>query len=183
MEWRVGRKVEVVPHNPDWPRQFQEESERIIIAFGSEIVIIHHFGSTSIPGIPAKPTIDMLVEVRDINRIDGYNEAMVQMGYEPKGEFGIAGRRFFRREVDSRRTHHVHIYQVDNPEIARHLNFRDYMRVHPAEAAAYGRLKEQLAQQFPDDMESYVAGKSDFVCEVERKAKVWRDGLVDDLRN
>lgn len=172
------RKVEVVPHNPDWPRQFQEEAQRIAAVLGNEIVIIHHFGSTSIPGIPAKPVIDILVEVRDIGRIDGYNEAMVQMGYEPKGEFGITGRRFFRKEIEGRRTHHVHIYQVGNPEIERHLNFRDYMRVHPTEAAAYGRLKEQLARQFPEDMESYVAGKTDFVCAVERKAKIWRDGQV-----
>ena len=179
----MGRKVEVVAHDPDWTRQFQQEAERMTAILGTEIVTIHHFGSTAIAGIPAKPIIDMLIEVRTIDKIDTFNDALARIGYKAMGEYGISGRRFFQREMNGRRTHHVHVYQVDNPEIERHLNFRDYMRVHPAEAAAYGRLKEQLAQQFPDDMESYVAGKSDFVCEVERKAKVWRVGLVNDLRN
>jgi GrpB-like predicted nucleotidyltransferase (UPF0157 family) len=175
LERRVRRKVEVVPHNPDWPRQFQREAERLAAVLGAEIITIHHFGSTAIAGIPAKPVIDMLIEVRDIEKIDTFNDALARMGYEAMGEFGISGRRFFRRQKDGRRTHHVHVYQVDNPEIARHLNFRDYMRVHPVEAAAYGRLKEQLARQFPEDMESYVEGKTDFVCRIERKAKLWRD--------
>ncbi|HEX6384018.1 MAG TPA: GrpB family protein [Anaerolineae bacterium] len=170
------RKVEVVPHSPDWPQQFRQEAERLAAVLKKEIVTIHHFGSTAIPDIPAKPTIDILVEVRDIGRIDDYNEAMIQMGYEPKGEYGITGRRFFRKEIEGQRTHHVHIYQVGNPEIERHLNFRDYMRVHPTEAAEYGLLKKQLAQRFPEDMESYVAGKTDFVRKTERKARLWRDG-------
>lgn len=176
----MNRRVEVVLHNPGWPGQFQEEAERLTAVLGTEIITIHHFGSTAIPGIPAKPVIDMLIEVRDIEKIDAFNEALARMGYEAMGEFGIRGRRFFRRQKDGRRTHHVHVYQVDNPEIARHLNFRDYMRVHPVEAAAYGRLKVQLAQRFPWNMESYVAGKGDFVCEIERKAKAWRDGLADE---
>lgn len=171
----MSGRVEVVPHNPDWPRQFQQEAGRLAAVLENEIITVHHFGSTAIPDIPAKPVIDILVEVCDIERIDGFNGSLAKMGYEAMGEFGINGRRFFRRHQDGRRTHHVHIYQVDNPEIARHLNFCDYMRAHPDEAAAYGRLKEQLARRFPEDMESYVAGKTDFVCAVERKAKAWRD--------
>ena len=171
------RKIEVVPYDPDWPNLFKIEADRIIAVFGPEVVAIHHVGSTAIPNICAKPIIDVLVEVQDIEKIDDFNEEMVRQGYRPQGEFGIPGRRFFIKGDDATRTHHIHMFQTGNPEIERHLSFRDYMIAHPEEAQAYSRLKEELSQRFPHDIEGYVAGKDGLIKEIDRKAKAWRESL------
>ena len=169
----MARVIEVVPHDPEWSDGFKQEVEALTEIFDHEIVAIHHIGSTAIPGILAKPIIDVLVEVRDIERIDAFNRQMRERGYLPKGEFGIAGRRFFIKGTEESRTHHIHIFQAGNPEFERHLAFRDYLRAHRDQAQAYSRLKAELARRFPRDADSYTAGKSDFVEEIERKAEAW----------
>lgn len=176
----MKRVIEVVPHDPRWSEQFEQEADELIAIFGEEIVAIHHIGSTSIPGIVAKPIIDVLVEVRDIERIDAFNEAMTARGYIPKGAFGIAGRRFFIKGSETERTHHIHVFErahAGSPQpstFERHIAFRDYLRAHPNEAQAYSRLKAELARRFPHDIDGYTAGKDDFIREIERKADVWK---------
>lgn len=145
------------------------------IVLGDEVVAIHHIGSTAIPNTWAKPIIDILVEVHDIERIDEFNEEMLQRGYMPRGEFGIPGRRYFRKGSDEARTHHVHAFQTGHPEIERHLNFRDYLIAHPEEAQAYGRLKGILARQFPEAIGCYTEAKSGFIEEMDRRASAWRE--------
>jgi GrpB-like predicted nucleotidyltransferase (UPF0157 family) len=151
------------------------EVDRITAVFGREVVAIHHIGSTAIPNICAKPIIDVLVEVQDIEKIDDFNEKMTHEGYQPKGEFGIPGRRFFIKGDDATRTHHLHVFQTGHPDVERHLAFRDYMIAHPEEAQVYSRLKEELAQRFPEDIEGYMAGKDDLIKETDRKARAWRE--------
>ena len=169
------RKVNVVPHNPNWAAQFQSEADRIRAALNSEIINIHHIGSTAIPGISAKPVLDLLIEVISLERIDQLDEVMIGLGYKPKGEFGLPRRRFFtKNNARHIRTHHLHMFEQGDSELARHLDFRDYMLAHPAEAKRYGQLKEKLAAQFPDDMDAYIAGKDAFIKECDRRAKVWR---------
>lgn len=169
----MTRKVEVVPYNIDWPARFQVEAQELEVLFGGEMLSIHHFGSTAIPGTSAKPIIDILVIVRNINRVDALNPFLQKMGYSPVGEYGIPGRRFFYKGTHDLRSHHLHVYQTGNPHILRHLAFRDYMRAHPMDALAYSRLKETLALQFSEDMESYIAGKNEFVQNEERLAMDW----------
>ena len=164
------REIKVVPHDPNWSKLFKAEADELAAIFGQEVIAIHHIGSTAIPGISAKPIIDMLVEVQDIEKIDEFNEEMIQLGYQPKGEFGIPGRRFFIKGDDANRTHHIHTFQTGHPRIERYLNFRDYMMAHPEEAQAYSRLKEELTRRFPEDIEGYMAGKDEFIKEIERKA-------------
>jgi GrpB-like predicted nucleotidyltransferase (UPF0157 family) len=171
------RRIEVVPHDPGWSNQFKAEANRLGAILGQEVVAIHHIGSTAIPNIHAKPIIDVLVEVRDIEKTDDFNAEMTRQGYRPRGEFGIPGRRFFTKGPDEARTHHIHVFQTGHPEVARHLDFRDYIVAHPDEARAYSRLKETLAQRFPHDIESYMAGKDGFIKDVDRKAKRWREML------
>ena len=163
------REIKVVPYDPEWPNLFKIEADRIAAVLDQQVVAIHHIGSTAIPNISAKPIIDMLVVVQDIEKIDDFNEEMTKQGYRPRGERGIPGRRFFIKGDDANRTHHIHIFQTGNPEIERHLNFRDYMIAHPEEAQAYGRLKEELTQRFPHDIEGYMAGKDGFIKEIEKK--------------
>ena len=103
------RRIEVVPYDPDWPNLFKIEADRTIAVFGPEVMAIHHVGSTAIPNICAKPIIDVLVEVQDIEKIDDFNEEMVRQGHRPQGEFGIPGRRFFIKGDDATRTHHIHV--------------------------------------------------------------------------
>lgn len=168
------RVIEVVPHDSRWRALFEREASELIEIFRAEVVAIHHVGSTAIPNISAKPIIDVLVEVRDIERIDDFNREMIDRGYLPKGEFGISGRRFFIKGNEEQRSHHIHVFQVGHPAIERHLAFRDYMVAHPEEATAYSRLKEKLARKFPHDIEGYMAGKDDFIKGVDGKAQAWK---------
>lgn len=166
------RKVEVLPYDKQWVSMFEEESRKLYEIFGAEMIEVHHIGSTSVSGLQAKPIIDLMPVVRDIHRIDDYNIAMIAIGYEPKGENGIAERRYFQKGGDNR-TRHVHMYACGNSEIKRHLAFRDYLRVHPDVAQEYGSLKEKLSQKFPYDIESYIKGKELLASEIGRKAIAW----------
>ena len=165
------RKVEVVEHNPEWQNLFQIESQRVADTLSHNVVAIHHIGSTSIPHIYAKPIIDLLVEVNDINKVDNSNSSMESIGYQAMGEFGIVDRRYFRKNNSSGvRTHHVHVFETNSSEIKRHLAFRDYMIAHQTEAQQYSDLKRELAKQFPEDIESYMDGKNEFIKQIDRKA-------------
>lgn len=168
-------KVEVVPHDPRWAGAFAAEAEQIAAALGENIIAIHHIGSTAIPGIHAKPVIDLLVEVRDIAGVDARNSAMESLGYQVMGEYGIPGRRYFRKDDrHGTRTHQVHAFQAGSAEVQRHLAFRDYMIAHPEDARAYGELKRKLAEEYPWHMDGYIDGKDGFIKEMDRRAARWR---------
>ena len=173
MEHTVARRVvEVVPYDLVWGAMFSKEETKLRQALGVEILEVHHIGSTAIPGMWAKPTIDMLVVVRDIEDVDDHNGSMSAMGYVAKGEYGIRGRRFFIKG-GNRRTHHVHAFQKGSSEIARHLLFRDFIIAHPSEAARYADLKRGLAGRFESDIDSYCQGKEAFIREIDAKAAIW----------
>lgn len=174
-------KVEVVPHDPRWRDAFKSEAMHVEAALGSNVVAIHHIGSTAIPGIHAKPVIDLLVEVDDIEAIDARRSAMETIGYQVMGEFGIPGRRYFRKDDrHGARTHQVHAFQAGWAEVERHLAFRDYMIAHPADAQRYSELKRKLAEDYPWDMDGYVDGKDGFIREMDRRAAEWRSAQPGD---
>ena len=138
------------------------------------MLAIHHIGSTSIPGIHAKPVIDMLAVVADLAAVDRRAADMQGLGYEAMGELGIAGRRYFRRDdAAGRRTHQVHAFQDRSPHVKRHLAFRDFMRAHPELANEYARLKRKLAAAHPNDIDAYMDGKDGFIKEMEARALAW----------
>src|SRR3569832_920194 len=139
--------IEVVGYDPKWPELFASEAELVKQALGSNCTQVHHIGSTSVPGLSAKPIIDMVPVVRDIQEVDNAIEAMESLGYEAKGEYGIAFRRYFQKGKN-RRTHNEHVYQEGNPEIRRYLLFRDWMRSHKDDAENYGKLKLVFALLF-----------------------------------
>jgi GrpB-like predicted nucleotidyltransferase (UPF0157 family) len=167
----VVRKIEVLPYDAEWAVQFESEARSLAPALGEQTVAIHHVGSTAVPGLCAKPTIDILVEVQKIEAIDDVNDDMRELGYEARGEWGIPGRRYFIKSAGERRTHHVHMYQTGHPEIDRMPSFRDYLRAHREEAEAYGRLKRRLAREFPDDPRSYTEGKTEFIGRIDALAR------------
>jgi GrpB-like predicted nucleotidyltransferase (UPF0157 family) len=167
-------KVVIVPYDPTWPHQFDQEARHLTAAFGRNLITIHHIGSTSVPGLPAKPIIDLMPVVHDLDRIADAEAALIALGYTPRGENGIPGRRYFSKHIENNHTHHVHTYQAGHHEVTTHLNFRDYLRAHPQTAAAYGRLKATLAQQFPQDILAYTNAKAPFITDTLQKAAAWR---------
>jgi GrpB-like predicted nucleotidyltransferase (UPF0157 family) len=168
-------KVEVVPHDPRWRDAFEAEARHVADALGENVVAVHHVGSTAIPDIYAKPIVDLLVEVTDIAEVDGRSSAMESHGYEVMGEYGIPGRRYFRKDNrEGIRTHHVHTFEAGSAEVERHLAFRDYMIAHPLEAQRYSELKRQLAEEYPQNMDGYMDGKDGFIKEMDRRAARWR---------
>ncbi len=169
------KKVEVVPHDPRWRNAFEAEAKHIAAALGENVVAVHHIGSTAISNIYAKPVVDLLVEVRDITEVDGRSSAMETLGYEVKGEFGIPGRRYFRKDNQGGiRTHQIHAFEVGSAEVERHLAFRDYMIAHPGDAQEYSELKMKLAEEHPQSMDGYMDGKDGFIKEIDRRAARWR---------
>jgi GrpB-like predicted nucleotidyltransferase (UPF0157 family) len=165
------KKVAVVPHDPNWQIVFESESQQVKIALGENVIAIHHIGSTSISTIHAKPIIDMLVEVGDIAKVDDRNSQMQALGYECMGEFGIPARRFFCKDNTAGiRTHHIHTFEVGSAQVKRHLAFRDYLDAHPETAHQYSELKQELAKQYPNDIQGYMDGKNEFIQAIDLKA-------------
>ncbi len=146
--------VIVTTYNPLWTAMFRAEALDLSEVFGENLLDIHHIGSTSVPGLKAKPIIDIMPIVEDM------------------GEYGIPQRRHFRKGGENR-THHVHVFEVGSEHIERHLAFRDYLRAHLDEATRYGDLKEALAKRYPEDIEAYMDGKNDYIKRVESQALLW----------
>ncbi|MFW9767329.1 MAG: GrpB family protein [Candidatus Thorarchaeota archaeon] len=174
----MTREVKVVPYNNEWTKMYDLEVARLREVLGNEIVSAFHIGSTSIPGMSAKPIIDILLEVKSISKLDDYNNAMIGLGYNPRGELGIPGRRYFSKDDPSGiRSHHVHAFQSGDIGLERHLAFRDYMIVHSKDAQQYAQLKLDLAETFRWDIDGYCDGKDSFVAEMEKKALLWYRSL------
>jgi GrpB-like predicted nucleotidyltransferase (UPF0157 family) len=168
---QAPRPIVLVAYNPAWPNNFHAEADAIRVALPEVVEDIHHIGSTAIPGIVAKPVIDILLVVTELEQLDACASALVDLGYQSMGEFGIPGRRYFRRDTaDGVRTHHVHAFPVASPQIQRHLAFRDFLRAHPEEARRYGALKLDLAKRFSPDMARYTDGKTAFIRDIEERA-------------
>ena len=164
-------RIYMVPHDPQWRQEFENEAKQITKALGDSVVMVHHMGSTAIPNIYAKPVIDVLLVVTDHTGLDAKQAAMEALGYKAFGEFGIPTRRYFRKDnADGDRTHQVHAFEDGSPQVVRHLAFRDHIIAHPEAAQAYSDLKRELAAKHPDDMEAYMDGKHEFIQEIDRRA-------------
>jgi GrpB-like predicted nucleotidyltransferase (UPF0157 family) len=163
-------------HNPQWFADFELERTRIRAALGHVtqggiLEQMHHVGSTSVPGLKAKPVIDMLLEVFPLPKPEMGIPALEKLGYEYRGEAGIAGRLFFRSNP---RTRHLHVVEVGTNEFTRdHLLFRDYLRASSSARARYENLKLELAQKYSFDREAYTEGKTDLIRELLQEATVW----------
>jgi len=168
-------KVEVLPYNRLWPVLFESERSAIQNALGHVVLKLHHIGSTAVEGLAAKPIIDMILEVPSLASLDQATPALESLGYEAMGEFGIPGRRYFRKG-GFHRSHQIHAFQSGDPNIHRHLAFRDYLNHFPEVRQEYGALKARLALEFPEDIEGYGDGKDAFVKLHEAHALAWRCG-------
>ena len=169
-----GKLVELAAHDPAWAGRAGAEIERLRSALGDVVVAAHHIGSTAVPGIMAKPTVDLMLVVRSLAAIDGCEMTVRGLGYNWRGEFGIPGRRFCSLDdANGRRVLHAHFYAAGNSEIEANLAFRDYMRSHADEARAYQREKIRAATLHPDDRTAYTNEKAPWVSAKRLEALEW----------
>lgn len=166
------RVLEVVDYDPAWVTLFADEQKQLAKVLAETALDIYHIGSTSVPGLAAKPVIDILVAVSGLDALDDKNQLMLSLGYMVKGENGIAGRRYFQKGGNAR-SHHLHAFKKGDEALTRHLAFRDYLVAHPNIAQQYGELKLALIRAGRDSSEPYMQGKNDFIQHHERLALNW----------
>lgn len=157
----------VVPADPAWPAAFAAEARRL----AGLVPAPHHIGSTAVPGLAAKPTIDILGILPSLDATDVFG--LAEAGYGLRGFSGVPGRVFLRRMDGRRRLAHLHLYAAGDPGIARHLALRDWLRARPDRAAAYGALKLRLAAEPGQTRAGYVADKDPWVRAEEARALEW----------
>lgn len=167
--------VELHPHSVHWAEMARAEIARLHEALGGVLVTVHHIGSTSIPGIMAKPIVDLIPVVSDLDSLDRNMPLVEAIGYRCFGELGLPGRRYCRRNdpVTGKRAYQLHCYAEGSPEIDRHLAFADYLRSHPAIAKEYEAEKIRAAALHPDNTLDYNAAKNDWIKRTEREALRW----------
>lgn len=192
--------VEIADYDPRWPRMFEQERCRIIGQFAhlDIIELIEHIGSTAVPGLAAKPVIDILLgvanrDILDVRSEEPWNaeddkhiaprgprihvelvEGLARLGYVYRGEASIEGRLFFRRDSGGHRSHHVHVAMFGGRFWTEHLLFRDYLRAHPEWAHAYGELKRKMAMEHGHSRAAYTDAKAPLITELLSKAEAWR---------
>ena len=164
-----NRTVIVEDYDSAWPRDFEVLRQRIWPAVAGAALGIEHVGSTSVPGLAAKPIIDMTIVVGARPDVPETIERLAALGYVHRGNLGIDDREAFDHPAGLRR-HNLYVCPVGTIGVVNQIAVRDYLRGHPEAAARYGELKKQLAKRFPDDIDSYVLGKTDFVLEILRRA-------------
>jgi putative glutamine amidotransferase len=167
-----SRVVEIRPYDPGWPSRFETESARIAAALGDQVVRVDHVGSTSVPGLGAKPVVDIQVSVRSMVPRAAYVEPLVRLGYRWGLDPWTDEHEFFSRDEDAQRAFHIHVCGQGSGWERRHLAFRDWLRDHPEDAATYERLKRDLAEQHPRDTYTYSDEKTAFIREIEARIAV-----------
>ena len=162
---KLNRPILVLDYDPQWPILFEQEKERILAALGSDSLTIEHIGSTAVPGLAAKPVIDIAIGIRSLADAPLLMPAIQALGYvyEPALEQLLPERRFFWKGTPTVHTYHLHLAEVDQSVLLRPLQFRDYLRQHPGTAQEYGALKKELAKRCGQDIGAYVAGKTEFI--------------------
>jgi GrpB-like predicted nucleotidyltransferase (UPF0157 family) len=177
---RLNREqVEIVPYDPRWPDLFAREKAHLLAVLPGDVVRrIEHFGSTAVPNLPAKPIVDMLIEVSALDAVKACVVPVLESeGYDyiwrPTSGDDVPPwyAWFIKRDSSSGvRTHHIHMVEADFPQWES-LAFRDYLRAHPDAGAEYAALKRRLASEFPNDRTAYTVGKTDFIARITMLAR------------
>jgi GrpB-like predicted nucleotidyltransferase (UPF0157 family) len=162
----------VVDYDPIWPALFAELRAPMAVALGEVAVALEHVGSTAVPGLAAKPIIDLDVAIHTEADLPTAIGRLASLGCTPEGDLGIPGRVAFTRPPQTAR-HHLYVCTLECPEFRRHLLFRDYLRMHPETAAAYAALKHQLAVRYRTQRDAYTEAKGSFIWKVLTSAEGW----------
>ena len=163
----IGEAVNLVAYNEAWPRLFDAERERLL-NLSPRLLQVEHFGSTAVPGMAAKPIIDILAGVESMTVADSLVELILASGYTTSREFNakLPDRRWFMRAANGQRTHHLHVVELGGAQWQERLLFRDKLRLYNHLAQRYEELKVQLAALHQRDREAYTDAKSQFVAAV-----------------
>ena len=167
-----------MPPDPAWPSAFASEAARLHAALGALAVRIEHVGSTSVPGLAAKPIIDIQVSVPSIEPPEPYRRPLGALGHLFVPDPESPDYHFFGKPAQRPRTHHLHVCEAGSLHELRHLAVRDFLRAHPTEAEAYGAVKRSAAARHPGDRIAYMAAKRPFVEDLERRALAWATGAL-----
>jgi GrpB-like predicted nucleotidyltransferase (UPF0157 family) len=162
-----SERIELVDYDPSWAELFESEREALAPVFDGKVVAIEHIGSTAVPELCAKPIVDVLVGLRELDLTEHEISAMRERGYAYLGEHGLPGRLFFRREP---RTHHVHVVEHGGEHWERQITFRDALRSDAEERRRYDEFKRRLAAE-GHPRETYTELKTPFIREVEARAR------------
>jgi putative glutamine amidotransferase len=160
------RSYAIHDYDPEWSSRFESEAARIREALGDRAVRVEHVGSTSVPGLAAKPTVDIQVSVPSMIPRSAYTDPLIGLGYRWALDPWSEEHEFFSRDEDGERSFHVHVCNTGSEWERRHIVFRDWLRANPEDAAAYERLKRELAERHPRDTYSYAAAKTEFIQEI-----------------
>jgi len=164
----IHQRVEIQPYDSEWPGRFALERERLMNLFPAAFRGIEHIGSTAVPGLAAKPVIDLMAGVDSIGVADELMNPLCQCGYDTSKEFNatLKDRRWLMLHANGRRTHHLHLVIHGHPDWLQRLAFRDALRADPVLAARYEILKRSLAALHADDREAYTKAKTGFILSV-----------------
>lgn len=155
--------VELHDHDPAWLEAFSISARELRSIIGDRIERIEHVGSTAVPGLPAKPILDVLVVVQNLERAESLVPKIQSLGYEFKPEDPLDGRLFFVRGPESNRTHHLAVVETGSDSLAEYVCFRDALLADPELVAEYAKLKRELAETHADDRDTYTAKKAEFI--------------------
>ncbi len=175
------RVIKVIPYTNEWRDQFEGIRNVLVERLDSLILGVEHVGSTSVPGLAAKPILDIDVIISDRDKLDIVMEALSQLGYDHKGDLGIAGREAFSRRDNKvpwdgtgriwNVHHHLYVCAKNSSELIQHIAFRDYLKHNPEDAREYADVKMRAAENYPHDIEGYMAEKAECIERILEKAK------------
>lgn len=177
----MARVIEVVPYEAKWPAAFEAEAAALRELFGTRALAVEHIGSTAVPGLEAKPIIDVLVVLDSTDDLSVFSAGMHALGYRVRGECldaeipGTSGRFYFSKDDGDVRTHQVHVCRIGHPQVPDLLAFRDYLRAHPSIARAYEDVKQKAATAHRDTIVGYMRQKAAFMRDTISTARQWAD--------
>lgn len=169
----MSEMITVEPYNPEWPALFRDLGVKIRQAIGSGALRVDHIGSTSIPGLAAKPIIDIQISVAAFDPMDPYRLPLEALGFQYREKNPELTKRYFKEPDRNEERTHIHVRRAGSFSEQFPLLFRDYMRCHPGEAAAYAELKVRLAEQHKRDRLGYTEAKGSFIWKVMQNADRW----------
>jgi GrpB-like predicted nucleotidyltransferase (UPF0157 family) len=169
----VDPAIRIVEPDPAWPAAARAELDRLAAALGPIAVRLEHVGSTAVPGLAAKPIVDLQLSVASLSPQAAYGDPLARLGYRFVPDPEMPDYHFFGKPAERPRTHHLHVCEAGSEHERRHLAVRDFLRAHPGEAASYAAFKRALAERHTQDRLAYIEGKDPYMVELEARAVRW----------
>lgn len=178
----ITKRVEVAPYDPAWPGCFEEVRQHLLSLLSEQDVRVEHVGSTSVPGLAAKPILDIDIVLQNPADFAEAKALLEANGYYHVGDLGITGREAFKYDHKPQlMSHHLYVLSANSEELKRHLTFRDWLRSHPQDREAYARVKLAAAKQFPGDIAAYIDAKSDVIFEIYQRCGLYQPQSLPEL--